>query len=194
MRRLCAGPSLRHRSFRTLRRHPSGLYTFSRRRAWLGIAVGTSGRFPRIWAVRSRTFPLGWASLPRECSTTKLRQRNSFFFSPPPPHPLPRTRMFALYAPELPTEFSSTGFHCTGFCHVCFFSEWGGLLVLSGSSSVRPKWHERPFGERKKLARCPRPIKTQRPKSHSGSNLPVLHENSDENIPSTADLKGSRPT
>src|SRR5262249_11792992 len=30
-------------------------------RAWLGIAVGRSGRFPRIWAVRSRSFPVGRA-------------------------------------------------------------------------------------------------------------------------------------
>ena len=76
-RRSCAGPSLHHRSRRTLRCHPSGLYTFPGLRAWLGIAVGRTGRFPRLWAVRSWPFPVRWASLPRECSTTELRQRIS---------------------------------------------------------------------------------------------------------------------
>jgi len=65
------------------------LHLPGRCRAWLGIAVGRAGRFPRIWAVRSRAFPSGWASLPRECSTTELRQLSSFIRWSRP-HPLPR--------------------------------------------------------------------------------------------------------
>ncbi len=39
--------------------------------------VGRTGRVPRIWTVRSRPFPIGWAKLPRGCSTTELRRQTS---------------------------------------------------------------------------------------------------------------------
>ena len=150
MRRLCAGPSLRHRSFRTLRRHPSGLYTFSRRGLGSGLPSAHPDGFPEFGRCAPERFRSGGQVYQGSALPLSYGSETPSSFSPPPPHPLPRTRMLEqLYAPELPTEFSSNRIHSTGFCHVCFFSEWGGLLVLSGSSSVRPKWHERPFGERR---------------------------------------------
>jgi hypothetical protein len=41
------------------RRRPSSLYTFPLTGAWLGIGLGRSVSFPRIWAVLLREFPRG---------------------------------------------------------------------------------------------------------------------------------------
>jgi hypothetical protein len=41
------------------RRRPSSLYTFPLTGAWLGIGLGRSLSFPRIWAVLLREFPRG---------------------------------------------------------------------------------------------------------------------------------------
>lgn len=149
MRRLCAGPSLRHRSFRTLRRHPSGLYTFSRRGLGSGLPSAHPDGFPEFGRCAPERFRSGGQVYQGSALPLSYGSETPSSFSAATAS-LTKDADVRLYAPELPTEFSSTGFHCTGFCHVCFFSEWGGLLVLSGSSSVRPKWHERPFGERRK--------------------------------------------
>jgi hypothetical protein len=44
------------------RRRPSSLYTFPQAGAWLGIGLGRSLSFPRIWAVLLREFPRGHSS------------------------------------------------------------------------------------------------------------------------------------
>jgi len=85
-RRSCAGPSLHHRVGRLgsptaepLRCRPSGLYTFPSPGAGLGSGLPSAvlDGFPEFERFNPGRFRPGRQTLPRECSTTELRQRTS---------------------------------------------------------------------------------------------------------------------